>query len=546
MLNELWKPINSLSNYEISNKGCLRKTGSIVNIDLYNGGKKFRKYFSELKTTKFIHIIVAETFIDNPNNCKFVKHKDGNQKNNKVDNMEWTSITDSKNHSYKYDQNEIWKSVNNFPNYEISNKGNLRNSVSKEIYSFTKFKKGYNKMLYKNDKPTGKLIHILVAEHFIDNPNNYKIIKHKDGDIYNNHINNLEWIGYFSNQINIIKKRNNKIESLDGEEWKAINDFSNYKISKLGRVSNENTNLLIKGISQPDKYLRVNLYKDKKLYAKRIHQLVAQHFIPNPNNKPIVNHKDGDKTNNKLDNLEWSTNSENIQHAHDNKLISKQSKSIIIKQIDPNTNKVIKEWDSTAQAMKDIDISRHNLGKICNDSKKFNGFIYKKEMPINNNSKIDDENWKKIKGYDNYFVSDHGRVKNDDGKILRLLNNHYEMIRLYKDNKCETLCVHKLVAKTFLDNPIDYQIVNHKDHDKKNNKLSNLEWCSHKQNIDAAVKAGKIKTDPIDQYDLDGKFIKSWESASKASKELNIGRMSIWYCLKDKAKKAHGFIWKYQ
>lgn len=63
-------------------------------------------------------------------------------------------------------------------------------------------------------------------------------------------------------------------------------------------------------------YLFVSLSKDGKRYLKKVHRLVAQAFIPNPFHKPQINHKNGDKTNNGVDNLEWVTNAENMLHAY--------------------------------------------------------------------------------------------------------------------------------------------------------------------------------------------------------------------------------------
>ena len=89
---------------------------------------------------------------------------------------------------------------------------------------------------------------------------------------------------------------------MDKEVWKTIEDFPSYEVSNLGRVRNKKTSKLLTLIPDKDGYLRVHLNNDKNV--KRVHRLVAQAFIPNKTNKDQVNHKDGDKTNNAVDNLE--------------------------------------------------------------------------------------------------------------------------------------------------------------------------------------------------------------------------------------------------
>lgn len=157
------------------------------------------------------------------------------------------------------------------------------------------------------------------------------------------------------------------------EKWSGIKDFPSYEVSNLGkvrRIFKDYRTLKIKG-----KYQEMTLYNNKrngyvyvwlnengKGYNKRIHRLVAETFIPNPKNKPQVNHKDGNKQNNHYSNLEWCTNRENVIHAYKNKLTKHYTRKIL--QYDLKGN-FIKEWESIKKASDYYKIYGANIVKCC-------------------------------------------------------------------------------------------------------------------------------------------------------------------------------------
>ena len=103
------------------------------------------------------------------------------------------------------------------------------------------------------------------------------------------------------------------------EYWQDVQDYEGYQISNHGRVRNKKTGKILKPYLTRG-YLRVSLYNELGRKCKLVHRLVAEAFLPNPNNKPDVNHINGCKTDANACNLEWVSASENMSHAHSNGL----------------------------------------------------------------------------------------------------------------------------------------------------------------------------------------------------------------------------------
>lgn len=160
------------------------------------------------------------------------------------------------------------------------------------------------------------------------------------------------------------------------EVWKDIEVYEGiYQVSNLGRVKRVTTGRILKSSKNRGGYLYVNLCKNGKYKTHKIHRLVSQAFIPNPENKPEINHIDEDKSNNVISNIEWSTRKENNNHGTRNERTSKkQSIPIIATNLKTGESK---EFYGTSECARQLGLNQSSITSVLKGrNKQTGGYIF--------------------------------------------------------------------------------------------------------------------------------------------------------------------------
>jgi hypothetical protein len=322
--------ILKLSKYEITNKGIIRniKTKKILkpyfraypSVCLINDDNE-RKYYS-------MHFLVASIFVENPDGYNEIHHKDNDRNNYNYLNLEWCT------HKHNIQQ-KIYDNNHSFKEVVMVNKNNneIKFNSYKEAYEYLKLKTSY------------RTFSTCISE----------CCNGKQKTAY----------GYKWKYYSIFDEK-----QLTNNMWKEI--MKNIFINKEGIVYNKITKNIIKGSDLEYKNIMIN----KKNY--RLHRLLALAFIPNPNNLSVVNHINGNKFDNRIENLEWVSHSDNSLHS------AKQKKKYeYISQYDINKNFVNRYLSA-----KDIITKNPTFNLKCiynvlkNKQKTANTYIWKFESNV--------------------------------------------------------------------------------------------------------------------------------------------------------------------
>ena len=425
-----------------------------------------------------------------------------------------------------------YKIIKGFPNYNIYENGIVYNNKRKKNVSIAKdyrFKlnnKGVSKMF--------RITHVLYELYY-----NEIITEQDDVKFINDTIKNKLHYTNLIKTIRVHPRRNMAIFKFDkSKEWKIIKNYKNYMVSNYGDVYSVRLNKLLTS-TLLDGYLRINLETNKKPLQYFIHTLVYDTFIGLTNKDLVIDHSDRNKRNNYIGNLQEVTRSQNAKNVN-SKIFNKNEIYQYTKE-----GILIKIWNSYKEILKHN--KRYNVKELrlcCMDKMKTAyGYIWEHSRILKDITMFYSLNTHDGNIFSNYKIDKYGNIINRHNKLLRpQLLNKYHAVHLTEDGGDRiSYLIHRLTALTFIKNLKNHPVVNHKDKNKLNNNVDNLEWCTIKYNN----QHGHGRK--VNQIDLKtNKIIKTYNSVSEAydffGKKYS---RSIARACDGTQKTAYKFKWQY-
>lgn len=169
---------------------------------------------------------------------------------------------------------------------------------------------------------------------------------------------------------------------------------------------------------------------------------------------------------------------------------------------------------------------------------------------MDNQQLSDKLEWRTVVEYDRYEVNELGQIRHKDRKKIltpRANRSGYMYVNFNIGGHRTNFAVHRIVANAFIPNPNNYPEVNHKNLDKADNRVENLEWVNstenkiHSYNSEIRKSNGK----EVEQYDLNNNYIKTFPSASAAAKYMGCSIGAISNCCNGRTKTSQGYLWRF-
>jgi hypothetical protein len=494
--NKLFNLLEVSDNYEVSNMGRYKNKNNIISDSRFYNLKKNDNVVISIDNMQYdLEVLILIAFqVFKEDKKQFIIHIDNNKNNNCLDNLRY---------SYAVNGNDREKKIE----YTVIIENDTKISINQEI----------------QDNPSYNI-------------DNYNKDSNEDVD------SELEY---------------------DEDDWKIIDNYPEYQISTLGHIISTKNDDVIK--LKPNKcrngYYSIQLGSNKNPHML-IHRIVAQTFIPNPENKECVNHKNRNRRDNRVENLEWTSASENMQHSYDTDETKRSTSRLNIIQGTRNDKKfkriIIEHYrehglyngirivgntiyvdgtfytqihpcitrESATQWFKENMKIRAHISECISDPEKFEsagGYTWKSITDI---SDLPNETWRNIGDikdiyidgdkrynknyikYNNYLISNYGRVKEPSGYIrdtryFKTLENYIKTV-IYGDN----LKIHELVLLAFMGNrPSISHDVFHINRNRYDNHLENLKWLSKSEFVQSDMvllsNGYDHRTTQVFKYDMD-------------------------------------------
>jgi hypothetical protein len=512
MSTEQWKPVPVLGFghlYEISSEGWIRRTGADHVLVVRPGPKGYAVFTFQhgpVKACRAVHTLVAAAFLPGRTDGSVITFKDGNKANARVDNLEWVSAEDRKEQirsekvqavDLSADVPEEWRPVQDFPGYEVSNRGDIRRPATGKVISRIKVDGRYFAYnLSRDGKAYRVMAHRVVAAAFLpphpEDGQDWQV-SHKGGPTTseNNDARNLMWAPRASKA-----KQTNKgphdPPANPGETWKpvAIDGWQDqFMVSDHGRVFNRKTGNLLTPSNTSNGYPAVHLVAPGRRCPIGMHRLVALTFLPPPEREDqwMVDHVNGDRQDFRLCNLRWVSDAENVRYGCETGKMVDYPEEVV-----ERAKEMFNAGARLVDIAKETGMSPGYVSSVLRGKARVNRRVEAVEM--REPSRVDlsapmEEEWREAPGFPMYEVSNKGRVRRER-RVLHTYRHQYgyAMCSLRRGGETHCVTVHRLVALAFLPAPPDDGTrweVNH-----INGKDScgcadvrNLEWVTHSMNL---------------------------------------------------------------